>query len=79
MIRIQTFCTDGPLCRNSGGRTLDDVAITKREEIVGIAVILLMVLAVIVMVKKVDQDRQRHAILASDSREMEDGIRLQSD
>jgi hypothetical protein len=64
-----------------GGRILDPVAITlflKREEIVSVVVILLMFLAVIAMVKRVDEDRQRHTILASDSREVEDAIRAQN-
>jgi hypothetical protein len=44
---------------------------------VSVAVILLMFLAVIAMVKKIDEDRQPRAILAADSREAEDRIRLQ--
>ena len=42
-----------------------------------VIVILLMFLAVIVMVKKFDEDRQPRAIFAVDSREAEDRIRLQ--
>ena len=41
-------------------------------------VILLMLLAVMAMVKKVDNDRQGQAILASDSRETDNGIRPQT-
>lgn len=37
-----------------------------------VVVILLMFLAVIAMVKKIDQDRQQHAVLAADSREVKD-------
>jgi hypothetical protein len=48
----------------------------KQEEIVSVVVILLMFLAVIAMVKKIDEDRRPRAILAADSRE-EDRIRLQ--
>jgi hypothetical protein len=48
----------------------------KQEENVSVIVILLMFLAVFVMVKKIDEDRQPRAILAADSRE-EDRIRLQ--
>jgi hypothetical protein len=44
---------------------------------VSVIVILLMFLAVIAMVKKIDEDRQPRAILAADSREAEDRIRLQ--
>ncbi len=43
-----------------------------------VVVISLMFLAVIAMVKRVDEDRQRHTILASDSREVEDAIRAQN-
>ena len=43
-----------------------------------VVVILLMVLAVIAMVKKIDDHRQRHTVLAADSREVEDGIRVRS-
>jgi hypothetical protein len=50
----------------------------KWEEIVSVLVILLMFLAVIAMVKRVDEDRQRHTILASDSHEVEDAIRAQT-
>ena len=42
-----------------------------------VVVILLMFLAVIGMVKKVDEDRQPHAILSPDSHSTEDRIRLQ--
>ena len=42
-----------------------------------VVVILLMFLAVIGMVKKVDEDRQPHAILSLDSHNTEDRIRLQ--
>ena len=42
-----------------------------------VIVILLMFLAVIAMVKKIDEDRQPHAILAPGSRETEDRVRLQ--
>jgi hypothetical protein len=48
----------------------------KQEKIVSVIVILLMFLAVIVMVKNVDEDRQPHTILAPDSREGEDMIGL---
>jgi hypothetical protein len=44
---------------------------------VSVVVILLMFLAVIAMVKKIDEDRQPRAILAPDSREAEDRIKLQ--
>jgi hypothetical protein len=44
---------------------------------VSVAVILLMFLAVIAMVKKIDHDRQPRAIRAEDLREAEDRIRLQ--
>jgi hypothetical protein len=44
---------------------------------VSVAVILLMFLAVIAMVKKIDEDRQPRAILATDSGEAEDRIGLQ--
>jgi hypothetical protein len=79
-MRVQAFCTDGPLCRTRTGPTLVDshlVVFPKREETVSVAVILLMFLAVIAMVKKIDEDRQPRAILAADSREAEDRIRLQ--
>jgi len=49
----------------------------KQEEIVSVVVILLMFLAVIAMVKRVDEDRQPHAILSPDSHKTEDRIRLQ--
>ena len=49
----------------------------KQEDTVSVVVILLMFLAVIAMVKKIDEDRQPRAILAADSREAEDRIRLQ--
>ena len=49
----------------------------KQEEIVSVVVILLMFLAVIAMVKRVDEDRQPHAILSLDSHNTEDRIRLQ--
>jgi hypothetical protein len=42
---------------------------------VSVVVILLMFLAVIAMVKKIDDDRQPRAILAADSREAEDRTR----
>ncbi len=42
-----------------------------------VVVILLMFLAVIAMVKKIDEDRQPRTILAADSREAEDRLRLQ--
>ena len=42
-----------------------------------VVVILLMFLAVIAMVKRVDEDRQPHAILSPDSHKTEDRIRLQ--
>ena len=42
-----------------------------------VVVILLMFLAVITMVKKIDEDRQPHAIVAADSREAEERIGLQ--
>jgi hypothetical protein len=51
--------------------------ISEQEETVSVIVILLMFLAVIAMVKKIDEDRQPRAILAADSREAEDRIRLQ--
>ena len=44
-----------------------------------VVVILLMFLAVMAMVKRVDNDRQGRAIVASDSGEMENGIRPQTD
>ena len=53
------------------------VVFPKQEETVSVVVILLMFLAVIAMVKKIDEDRQPRAILAVDSREAEDRIRLQ--
>lgn len=40
-----------------------------------VVVILLMFLAVIAMVKKIDEDRQRHTVLAADSREVKDRSR----
>ena len=43
----------------------------QREEIVSVVVILLMFLAVIAMVKKLDDDRQAHAVPAANSREAE--------
>ena len=42
-----------------------------------VVVILLMFLAVIGMVKKIDENRQPRAILAVNSHEVEDRIRLQ--
>jgi hypothetical protein len=42
--------------------------IPNQEEIVSVVVILLMFLAVIAMVKRVDDDRQPRKILAPDSR-----------
>ncbi len=50
----------------------------QREEIVSVVVILLMFLAVIAMVKKLDDDRQGHAVPAADSRKVECGIGLQA-
>jgi hypothetical protein len=50
----------------------------QREEIVSVVVILLMFVAVIAMVKKLDDDRQGHAIPAADSREGKGGIGLQT-
>jgi hypothetical protein len=47
------------------------------EESVSVVVILLMFLAVIAMVKKIDEDRQPRSILAANSREAEDRVRLQ--
>jgi hypothetical protein len=44
---------------------------------VSVAVILLMFLAVIAMVKKIEEDRQPRAILAADLRDAEDRVRLQ--
>jgi hypothetical protein len=44
---------------------------------VSVVVVLLMFLAVIAMVKKIDEDRQLGAILTADSREAEDRIGLQ--
>jgi hypothetical protein len=44
---------------------------------VSVAVILLMFLAVIAMVKKIDEDRQPRAILADDLRDAENRIRRQ--
>jgi hypothetical protein len=44
---------------------------------VSVVVILLMFLAVIAMVKKIDEDRQPCAIFAADSREAENRIRRQ--
>lgn len=43
-----------------------------------VVVILLMFLAVIAMVKKLDDDRQGHAIPAVDSREVKCGAGLQT-
>jgi hypothetical protein len=51
--------------------------ISETGGIVSVVVILLMFLAVIVMVKRVDEDLGPGAILASDSRAAEDRIRLQ--
>jgi hypothetical protein len=48
----------------------------KQEETVSVVVILLMFLAVIAMVKRVDENRQPRAILASDSRAADNRIRL---
>lgn len=48
------------------------------RKIVSVVVILLMFVAVIAMVKKLDDDRQAHAIPAADSREVERGIGLQA-
>jgi len=45
---------------------------------VSVVVILLMFLAVIAMVKKLDDDRQGHAIPVADSHEVERGIGLQA-
>jgi len=45
---------------------------------VSVVVILLMFVAVIAMVKKLDDDRQGHAIPAADSREGKCGIGLQT-
>jgi hypothetical protein len=50
----------------------------QREEIVSVVVILLMFVAVIAMVKKLDDDRQAHAIPVADSRDVERGIGLQA-
>jgi hypothetical protein len=50
----------------------------QREEIVSVVVILLMFVAVIAMVKKLDDDHQAHAIPADDSHEVERGIGLQA-
>jgi hypothetical protein len=50
----------------------------QREEIVSVVVILLMFVAVIAMVKKLDDDRQGHAIPAANSRDAECGIGLQA-
>ena len=49
----------------------------KQEETVSVVVILLMFLAVITMVNRVDENRQPHAILAPDSPKTKDSIRLQ--
>ena len=49
--------------------TVASVRYARPEEIVSVVVILLMFLAVIAMVKKIDEDRQQHAVLAADSRE----------
>ena len=46
----------------------------QREEIVSVVVILLMFVAVIAMVKKLDDDRQAHAVPAANSREAECGV-----
>ncbi len=46
----------------------------QREEIVSVVVILLMFVAVIAMVKKLDDDRQAHAVPVADSREAERGV-----
>jgi len=45
---------------------------------VSVVVILLMFVAVIAMVKKLDDDRQGHAIPAANSRDAECGIGLQA-
>jgi hypothetical protein len=44
---------------------------------VSVVVILLMFLAVAAMVKKIDEDRQPRAILAADSHEAGNRVRLQ--
>jgi hypothetical protein len=44
---------------------------------VSVVVILLMFLAVIAMVKKIDEDQEPRAILAADLCEAEDRVRLQ--
>ena len=79
VIRIKKFGTDGPLCRNRRERTLDARPYFRnREVIVSVVAILLMFLAVMAMVKKIDQDRQRHPILVPEPRGAEDRIRLQA-
>ena len=82
VIRIHTFRTDGPLRHNRAGpHSLDDTAIScspRREVIVSVVVILLMFLAVIAMVEKVDRDRLRHPILVPESRGAEDTNKLQT-
>jgi len=51
--------------------TVASVRYTRPEEIVSVVVILLMFLAVIAMVKKIDEDRQQHTVLAVNPREAE--------
>jgi hypothetical protein len=55
--------------------TVASVRYARPEKIVSVVVILLMFLAVIAMVKKIDEDRQQQAVLAADSREVKDRIR----
>ena len=43
-----------------------------------VVVILLMFLAVVAMVKRVDEDRQRQTVLASDSHKVEDAVRART-
>jgi len=51
---------------------------SKQEEIVSVVVILLMFLAVIAMVKKIDEHRQPQGIPVPNPREAKDVISLQS-
>jgi hypothetical protein len=51
--------------------TVSKTDFSKREDIVSFVVITLMLVAVAAMVKKVDHDRQRQTIPASDLRGME--------
>ena len=55
--------------------TVASVRYARPEKIVSVVVILLMFLAVIAMVKKIDEDRQQDTVLAADSREVKDRMR----